>query len=80
MEETITAGGAVPQSLLVTSERVTVTDPVTGVSTMVTPGVGVTWCAAQTTAGSSDSISMRRTTAARSRQAIITGETPLPHK
>ena len=62
------AGGAAPPRPPVTSERVTVTGPGTGVSMMVTPGAGETWCVGQITASSSGLIIMKRTTVVRSLQ------------
>ena len=64
-------GGAAPLRPLVTRGRVTVTDPGTGASMMVTPAVGGTWCVAQITARSSDIIIMRRTTAARDEESFL---------
>ena len=77
VEETITADVAALQTILVTSERGIVTDPVTGGSMMVTRGAGVTSCAAQITASSSDHTSIPRMTAVKILMAVEVGLTLL---
>ena len=61
----ITAEDAALLRILAVRGRETVMVPMTGVSMTVTLGAGETWCAAATTASSSDTTTMTRMTAAR---------------
>merc|ERR1712218_580813 len=61
----ITAEDAALLRILAVKGRETAMVPMTGVSMTVTQGAGETWCAAATTASSSDTTTMTRMTAAR---------------
>jgi len=61
----MTGDGAALQRIPVVRARVTVTELVTGASMTVTGAARLDWCAAVTTANSSELTTMRRTTAVR---------------